>query len=123
MPLVRCPDCLRNITVSQEDLTRVIECSVCEARFGPLIARPHDAPPPTPPPAPPQPPPASAPDEETKEVGTKADPTDRRVRPKRLKPKERTQILPIVVGVLLGLTATAAVLGAIYVLIRTHTIH
>jgi hypothetical protein len=108
MPIARCPDCFRDITLSQEDLTRVIECSVCEARFGPLVA---------PPPAPP--PPAAAEDEEHRD----GDSPEPRVRTKRLKPKPRTRVLPILLGVGLALGSTAGILGAIYVLIRTQLLH
>jgi hypothetical protein len=111
MPIARCPDCCRDITLAHEDLTRIIECSVCYARFGPLV---------TPTFVPPPPPPDVA-DEEVYGDGDVSD--QQRVRPKRFKPKPRTRVWPIVLGVGLGLSSTAALLGAIYVLIRTQLVH
>ena len=112
MPVVRCPDCFREINLSQEDLSRIIECSVCEARFGPLAPAP---PPPPPPPAPP--PPRRTEDDEDKVPHT--DPSRPRTRGKRVQPKSMTRFLPIVFGILLGLGASAALIGAIYVLITS----
>jgi hypothetical protein len=98
---------MRDIELTDEDLTRVIECSVCEARFGPLV------PPPPVRIAPPPPPPPPAPAAPVDPAASKP-----RIRVKKTKPKPRTRILPIVLGVFLGLAGTAAMLGAVFVMVR-----
>jgi hypothetical protein len=47
------------------------------------------------------------------------DPSKPRPRGKRVQPKSITRFLPIVAGILLGLGASAALIGAIYILITT----
>jgi hypothetical protein len=114
MPVVRCPDCFREITLSPEDMSRVIECSTCEARFGPL------APPPPPSAAPPPPP--APPAEVDEDDSIDADPSKPRVRRKRVKPKSGAHWLPIVLGIFIGLAASAALIGAIYVLVVSRAV-
>jgi hypothetical protein len=48
------------------------------------------------------------------------DPSRPRTRGKRVKPKTMMRFLPVVFGILLGLGASAALIGAIYVLITSH---
>jgi hypothetical protein len=117
MPVVRCPDCFRNIPVSEADLSSVIECSVCEARFGPITPPDSSRTPPAPPP-PPLPPPVVANEEEP----THKAPSKRRIRPTQPEDKPRTRVVPVLVGTALGLGATAALALAIYVLIRTQVL-
>jgi hypothetical protein len=109
MPIVRCPDCLRDITISQEDLTLVIECSVCEARFGPLVAPVRTEPAAA---AAALPPPPQADDESPGPTG------ERRIRRKRVKPKPRLRFLPLLGGIAVGLGATAALVIALFIVIR-----
>jgi hypothetical protein len=107
MPLVRCPDCSRDIEVSQDDLAGIIECAACEARFGPLIRRPGT----------PVPPPPGAPATDFEDAGAPwVDPLA--PRRKRVKPKSVIRFLPILLGVLIGLGGTAAVAGAIYAALK-----
>ena len=113
MPLVRCPDCCRDIEVSREELAGVIECATCEARFGPLLRLTAPASPPQS--APPPPTPA------TDHVETASSPVDAAAlhrRGRRIKPKSLTRFLPIVLGILLGLGGTAAVAGSIYLALK-----
>ena len=116
MPVVRCPDCFREISHSQEDLSKIIECSVCDARFGPfIVAAPHSQPP-----SAPSRPAAESPTVlEEPDTTVDADPSKPRVRRKRVKPKSGTRFLPIIFGIFLGLGGSAALIGAIYVLIKT----
>jgi hypothetical protein len=110
MPLVRCPDCLREITLSQDDLTRVIECSACAARFGPLLVTP----------APPPPPGDWMPEERPTSGDSDTDRPDKAVRPKRFKPKPRTRVVPVLAGTFIGLGATAALLVAIWLVMHAN---
>jgi hypothetical protein len=109
MPLVRCPDCSRDIEVSKDDLAGIIVCAVCEARFGPLIRRPGT----------PVPPPPVTPATDFEDAGAPwVDPLAPRLRRKRVQPKSVIRFLPILLGVLIGLGGTAAVAGAIYAALK-----
>jgi hypothetical protein len=101
MPLVRCPDCLRDIEVSQADLSLIIECAACDARFGPIV------------------PPARVSNrtDESPEDSEVGEPSKRIPRQKVFKPKPRTRVLPILLGTVCGLAATGAILGAMYLVL------
>lgn len=101
MPLVRCPECCREFQVLREDLNCIIECAVCDAHFGPVL------------------PPARVliPADECVEDWSAGGSSTRRSFPRELKPKPRTRVLPILLGTLVGLAATGAILGALYLVL------
>jgi hypothetical protein len=109
MPLVRCPDCGREIEVSREDLSSVIECAICEARFGPLLPR-----------APTSPLHAAlaATENSNEDYVTERMLPRSGVRPKRQKAKPRLRVLPILLGIVVGAGATAALAFSIYAALK-----
>lgn len=113
MPQVKCPDCFRMITVSQDDLTKIIECALCDGRFGPLVqvADAPAAPPPTPPKH----------VEPTLIVAEMAD--DAHLRPTRLKPeppppKPSGGLLPTILGLEAALICTLAIAVTVVALFK-----
>lgn len=134
MVQIRCPDCLREMTLSDADLTRVVECAACEARIGPLV-EPAGAPPvpPTVPGIPPRATPASPaaprlplPPPEWAPVifGPKPDKNSQsghRRRVWRPAPK-RKNFLPLVLCLAIALAAAAALLVGVAVMSRTGVI-
>ncbi len=111
MPQVRCPDCFQDVTVMHHELARVIKCPVCEAEIGPLISAP--------PGSPPAPRPAFPPASEVAELPPVESTPKTRLKGKRVKPKTAMRFVPILLGIVIGLGGTAALLGAIYVLIAS----
>ncbi len=99
---VKCPDCVQSLQITQEQLTQVIACPVCDARIGPVVkpaAKPAFPPPEEPPPEAPPPPPRP------------------RTAGKRVKEKPPTRWIPILLGVFIGLLVTTAMLGATYLVV------
>jgi uncharacterized protein (TIGR03067 family) len=124
---VKCPDCSREIVLSDDDLLLVIECAACEARFGPIMIPVDGAL--APPPRAPLPVPA-APAEpkrgyvaEPQRSDEPDEPPPNHARPrkrprKRKRAPQKRSILPVVLLILATLGGTLTIAGAGYWVIR-----
>jgi uncharacterized protein (TIGR03067 family) len=137
MVQIRCPDCLREMTLSDDDLMRVVECAACEARIGPLVEPvgtpplPPTIPPPAPRPRTPAALPAAAPRPSPPPAewapvtfGAKPDANSRPGHRKRLwrQPPKKKSYLPLALGLVIALWAVAAMLVGVAVMARTGVI-
>jgi hypothetical protein len=109
MPRVRCPDCGRDIEVSRDDLFLIIECAVCDARFGPLIQRLPESP-------------LHAALASAKqfegEIPAEVLAPAPRIRRKRVRARSRFYLLPVLLGIAVGAVFTATLAFAVYSAIK-----
>jgi hypothetical protein len=124
MPVVNCPGCGRDIPLEDHELVLRIECARCDTRFYPMIRAAAAPAPATPEPAPVAPTPTpepvlSQPTEEGFEDAWRRE-GNRRDRPRRNRRprKKRNSLVPLIVGLTLGLVVLLTS-GTVFVLLLT----